>query len=105
MSNSRGDSESTDSKSFLLVGIPSTKEDSTPLPDPFPLPTKFRPDVHLCLEKKKNDDRAAFYTSVAAAMFQYKRYPTNADYVAVARQIEGKYSFLGSKGFGPSYVS
>ena len=49
--------------------------------------------------------RAAFYTSVAAAMFQYKQYPTNADYVSVAREIEVKYPFLGSKGFGPSYVS
>ena len=59
MLNSCGDSESTDSKGFLLVGIPSsikkTKEDSTPLPDPFPLPTNFRPDVHLCLEKKNYD--------------------------------------------------
>ena len=108
MSNSHGDSESADSKSFLLLGIPSsikkTKEDCTPLPDPFP---NFRPDVHLCLEKKTmtKSARVAFYTAVAVAMFQYKQYPTNADYVSIARQVEGKHPFRRSKGFGPSYVS
>lgn len=39
------DNESEDLKGFVLVGIPKsikrTKEDSTPLPDPFPLPTNY----------------------------------------------------------------
>ena len=80
-----------DSKEFVLAGVPSsvkkTKEDSSPLPDPFPLPTNFRADVHVCLSKKKmtKSARASFFTAVAAAMFQYKRYPSRNDYVSVAR--------------------
>jgi len=106
----QADTESKDSKEYILVGVPKsikkTKEESTPLPDPFPLPTNFRPDVHLCLVKKKmtKASRAAFYTAVAAAMFQYKRYPSRDDFVSVARQIIAKYPFLGSKSFGASHV-
>ena len=107
----QADNESEDSKDFVLVEIPKsikkTKEDSTPLPDPFPLPTNYRPDVHLCLAKKKmtKTARAAFYTTVAAAMFQYKRYPSRDDFISVARQIIAKYPFLGSTSFGASHVS
>jgi len=92
--------------SWRSKSIKKTKEESTPLPDPFPLPTNFCPDVHLCLVKKKmtKASRAAFYTAVAAAMFQYKRYPSRDDFVSVARQIIAKYPFLGSKSFGASHV-
>ena len=66
-------------KEFMLVGIPhvvkvkKTKEDSASLPKTFPLPTNFRPDVHVCLSNRKmtRSVRAAYFTSVAAAMFQY----------------------------------
>ena len=98
------------SKDFILVDVPhvvkKTKEDSAALPDPFPLSTNFRPDVHVCLSTKKmtKTARAAFFTSVAASMFQFKRYPTRDDYVSVAHQILLKYPFLGSKGFGASHV-
>lgn len=102
------DTKSKDSKEYILVGVPKsikkTKEESTPLPDPFPLPTNFRPDVHLCLAKMTKASRAAFFTAVAAAMFQYKRYPSRDDFVSVARQIIAKYPFLGSKSFGASHV-
>lgn len=97
--------------SFILMDIPNivkkTKEESTPLPDPFPLPKNFRPDVHLALTSKRmtKTTRATFFSTVAAAMFQYKRYPSRDDYVSVARQIVTKYPFLGSKGFGASHVS
>ena len=107
----QADNESEDSKDFVLVGIPKsikkTKEESTPLPDPFPLPTNYRPDIHLCLAKKKmtKTARAAIYTAVAAAMFQYKRYPSRDDFISVARQIIAKYPFLGSTSFGASHVS
>ena len=97
--------------SFILVDIPKlvkkTKEESTPLPDPFPLPKNFRPDVHLALTNKRmtKSTRATFFSTVAAAMFQFKKYPSRDDYVTVARQIVCKYPFLGSKGFGASHVS
>ena len=99
------------SKDFVLAAMPcavkKNKEDSMVFPDPFPLPTNFRPDVEVCLEKRKitKCTRAAFFTSVSSAMFQYKRFPSRDDYVSVARQIVGKYPFLGSAGFGASYVS
>ena len=56
--------------SCVPKSIKKTKEESTPLPDPFALPTNFRPDVHLCLAKKKmtKTSRAVFYTAVAAAL-------------------------------------
>ena len=66
----QADTESKESKEYIPVGVPKsvkkTKEESTRLPDPFPLPTNFRPDVHLCLAKKKmtKASRAVFYTAV-----------------------------------------
>lgn len=108
--NSMKSGGSESEKEFLLASLPNlvkkTKEDCTPLPDPFTLPTNFRPDVHLCLTNKKmtKSARAAFFSSVAAAMFQFKRYPSRDDYVSVARQIIGKYPFLGSTGLGASHV-
>ena len=62
----QANTESKESKEYILVGVPKsvkkTKEESTP----FPLPTNFRPDVHLCLAKKKmtKSSRAVFYTAV-----------------------------------------
>ena len=87
--------------------VKKSKEETTPLPDPFPLPSNFRPDVHACLANKKmtKSARAAFFSSVAASMFQFKRYPTRDDYVCVARQIVSTYPFLGSHGLGTTYVS
>lgn len=49
--------------------------------------------------------RAAFYSAVAAAMFQYKRYPSHDDFISVARQIIAKYPFIGPTSFGASHVS
>ena len=46
----------------------------------------------------------AFLSTVAAAMFTYKRYPTSDDYNNVARAIATKYPFM--KGTtGNPYVS
>ena len=95
---------------YVLVApsvIKKSKEETTPLPDPFPLPSNFRPDVHACLDNKRitKSARAAFFSSVAASMFQFKRYPTHDDYVAVARQVVSKYPFFASPGLGSPYVS
>ena len=87
--------------SCVPKSIKKTKEESTPLPDPFALPTNFCPDVHLCLAKKKmtKASRAVFYTAVAAAMFQYKQYPSRDDFISIARQIIVKYPFSWVKEF------
>lgn len=83
------------------------KMDDTPFPDPFPFPTNFRPDIHACLARKRmtKSARAAYFSSVAYAMFQFKRCPTSDDFVSVSRQILQKYPLLGSTGLGTSYVS
>ena len=90
----------------LLPCQVQSKKKAMVLPDPFPLPTNFRPDVEVCLKKRKMTKctRVAFFTSVSSALFQYKRFSSRDDYVSVARQIVSKYPFLGSAGFGTSYV-
>lgn len=97
---------------YQLVCLPSTvkrSEDSTrSLPDPFPPPVNYRPDAEECLRQKRmtKSAKSSFFSSIAAAMFQYKRWPSRDEKVQVARQIESKYPFLGVTGFGrPSYVS
>ena len=87
--------------------VKKAKEETTPLPDTFPLPSNFRPDFHACLANKKmtKSARAAFFSLVAALMFQFKRYPIRDDYVCVAKQIVSSYPFLGSHGLGTTYVS
>ena len=80
---------------------------SVSLPDPFPLPINYRPDVEECLRagKMTKTSRSSFFSSVAGAMFNYKRFPSHDEKVRVARQIESKYPFLGVAGVGRSYVS
>lgn len=71
-------------------------EDHTPLPDPFPLPIRYREDVECCLKSKSMTQQAkrAFFTAVAGAMLAYKRYPSSKDYHCVYRSIIAKYPFL-----------
>ena len=104
-------SDSQDSSQFIFIAIPKivkeTKDKCNPLPDPFPLPKHFRPDVHVSLmsQRMTKNTRAAFFSAVASAMFQFKRYPSRDDYVSVARQVVSKYPFFGSKRFGATHVS
>ena len=58
-----------------------SKEDSIPLPDPFPLPQHYSAEVEAGLKAKKisNTARIAFTNKVASAMLCYKRYPTKDD--------------------------
>ena len=97
---------------YSLVPLPSIvkrvkQEDEDHLPDSFPFPKHYRPDVEACLEAKRftTSARANFYTSIARAMFTYKRSPTSAEYVSVARQLIEKYPFLAPVGVGATYVS
>lgn len=91
----------------LCKAIKKEKNDCVPLPDPFPFPKNYRPDVEACLSSKKMTSvtRAKFYTSIAHAMFQYTRQPSRDDCTSVARQIVAKYPFLAAQGIGTSYVS
>lgn len=69
-----------------------------PLPDPFPLPQNFRPDVELALRSGKmtTDTRRAYMSQVASAIFGYKRYPLREEFMRVAGEIVKKYPFLES---------
>ena len=62
------------------------------------LPKHFRPDVEVALKSGKMtiDTNKSFLSTVAAAMFAYKRYPTADDYNNVARVIIHQYSFMKS---------
>ncbi len=92
---------------YTLVCIKKSKEDSSkPLPDPFPLPLHYRPDVEACLKQGRmtTTAKAAYFSAVAGAMFQFKRFPSRDEKVCVAKQIVAKYPFLGTTGLGTTYV-
>ena len=70
-----GPSSSTPKRSPPLPSVvKKEKEDETPLPDPFPFPSHFRPDVEVGLKtgNMSREAKAAFYSSVASAMFSFK---------------------------------
>ena len=73
-----------------------SKEDTIPLPDPFPLPQHYSAEVEAGLKAKKisSTARIAFTNKVACAMLCYKRYPTKEDYENVTRVITQKYPFM-----------
>lgn len=51
------------------------KDSDKPLPYPFPLPCNFRRDVEACLKTKRMtmETTSQFLSSVANAIFSYKR--------------------------------
>lgn len=55
---------------------------STVLPDPFPLPVNFPPDIMNALETKTMLPKQSgkFYGVVARAVYALKCYPTSAEY-------------------------
>ena len=69
-----------------------------PLPDPFPLPQNFWPDVECALKAGTMTITAstAFYSQIAAAIFGYKQYPTKEEFMRVAIYITKKFPFLES---------
>ena len=69
-----------------------------PLPDPFPLPENYRPDVQLALEtgKMTGETRRTYLSQVASAIFNCKKYPTRDEFTRVAIDIVNRYPFLGS---------
>ena len=97
-------SSSTNSKKKVI----KTDDDKVPLPDPFPLPKRYRPEVERALKEgvMSNNTRSHFLSAVASAMLTYKMYPTKHDYTCVARTIVRNYSFLKAPpGAGSPHVS
>ena len=78
--------------------LEKSKEDSIPLPNPYPLPKHYRRDVEEALKRKAltKDTHSHFLSTVASSMFAFKRYPTSEDYKNVTKAIVQKYSFFKS---------
>ena len=92
-----------DSKTkYVLKELPNlvakNMEDEAALPHPFILPKHFKPDVAHALKLKQMtlQTNRSFLSSIAAAMFIYKKYPTADDYYNVARSIIDEYPFMKS---------
>jgi hypothetical protein len=73
------DEESSSAYKKMKLDMPEVvakKNTDKPLPCPFPLPSNCRPEVELCLKNKRMTTEAMknFHSSVASAMFSYKRY-------------------------------
>ena len=66
------------------------------MPNPFPLPKNYRADVAAVLEagQMTTDTESAFFSSLASAIFKYKKMPTTEDSIDVASGITDKYPFL-----------
>ena len=83
------------------------KTTEKPLPDPFPLPAHFRPDVELGLEsgKMSREAKKAFLSSVASAIFTFKKYPSGDEFTRVACEIVKRYPFLKPPDASPTVSS
>lgn len=76
------------------------------LPVPFELPQNYPYIVESDMMKGilSGKSKTKFISSVAAAIFRFKSFPTKEEYDHVSQQIVTKYPFLKSSS-GTSYVS
>ena len=76
---------------FILVNDNYTK----PLPDPFPFPDNYSPEITVALNKLMPPDTLEkFITAVGRAVFALKYYPTSKELERVAIQTTEKWIFL-----------
>ena len=89
------DTTSTNPSSAVIV---LDGGDETDIPDPFPFPPHYNPELELALKLKCLQPKqfAKFVTWIANVMFLYKRYPTRRKYERVGQQVIKKYPFLSS---------
>ena len=97
---------SVDESFDLKKRYQKTEDDEIPLPDPFPLPKNYKASIEVALKSGQMalETKRQFLSSVAAAMFAFKQYPSKDDFQNVARCIITKYSFL-KPPHGSPYVS
>ena len=100
-------SSSSTSSGKRRSNVVKSEDDKIALPDPFPLPRNYKANVESALKAGKltSETRSAFLSSVASAMYAYKKYPTRDDYNCVARTIVAKYPFMKALPPDPPYVS
>lgn len=74
------------------------KEQEPPLPRPFELPRNYPKAVANDLEKGllTGKTRIKFLSSIAAAMFRYRSYPTRDEFDHVAEEIVKAFPFMRS---------
>ena len=67
-----------------------------PLPDPFPFPDNYSPEITVALNNKlmPPDTLEKFITAVGRAVFALKCYPTSKELERVAIQATEKWVFL-----------
>ena len=73
--------------------------DDADIPDPFPFPPHYNPELELGLIKLKSlqpKQFAKFMSRIANVMFLYIRYPTRREYERVGQQVIKEYPFLSS---------
>ena len=72
--------------------------DDADIPDPFPFPPHYNPELELGLKLKSLQPKqfAKFMSRIANVMFLYKRYPTRREYERVGQQVIKEYPFLSS---------
>ena len=89
-------------QSFTLVNDKLSK----PLPDPFPFPDNYSPEITIALTKKVMPPKTLekFITAVAIAAFALKCYPTSQELERLAIQAIEKWEFLRAPQGSP-YVS
>ena len=82
------------------------RQPEAPLPIPFELPYNYPAKVMADLQDGMltGKGKTKFVSSVAAAIFRYKSYPTREEYDHVSQQIIAKYPFLSSLS-GSGYVN
>ena len=86
---------------FILVN-----KYTKPLPDPFPFPDNYSPEVIVALNNKlmPPDTLEKFKTAVGRTVFALKCYPTSKELEKVAIQATEKWIFLRAP-HGSPYVS
>lgn len=67
-----------------------------PLPRPFGVPQNFPNAIAIGLENKKltGRPRTKFITIIAQSIYRFKSYPTEEEYIRVARELVEKWPFL-----------
>ena len=93
-----------DSSASSHQKIQKKKKEEPPLPQPFQLPRNYPKSVEEGIESGNltGKARTKFISSVAAAIFRFKSYPTKDEHEHVSRQIVQAYPFMTG---GGRYVS
>ena len=87
---------------FILENDKFTKT----LPDPFPFPDNFTPEISLAIRNQMMPPRVLdkFITAVARAVFALKMYPTSKELERMSIQAIERWVFL-QESYGSPFVS